>query len=242
MTARPVAIIQARLGSSRLPGKMLMELDGAPVLAHVVRAAQGCPHLAAVVVATTDLPEDDALAAAAVGLGAGLYRGSAQDVLARIAAAAAAFDADPVVRLTGDNPLVTSEVITAVLARFARGDVDYVGNCNPPSYPDGLEVEVVSRAALEVAHREARDPGSREHVTVFLCRHPERFRSANIPAPPALRRPDVRLTLDTPEDLAWLREACRAVPPRPAQRPIEALIALWDARRVASAPSRPAPQ
>lgn len=235
MSARPVAIIQARMGSSRLSGKMVMDLDGEPVLAHAVRAARACPALAAVVVATTDRPEDDLLAATAAGLGAGVYRGSAEDVLARFIGAAEAFAADPIVRLTGDNPLITPETIAAVLARFSGGDVDYACTFDPPSYPDGLEVEVLSRAALDAADQDGTDLLSREHVTIFIRRHPERFRLVNVQAPPALRRPDVRLTLDTPEDLAWLREACRAVPRCGAARPLEALIAFWDARHAAFA-------
>lgn len=228
---RPVVFIQARMGSCRLPGKMLMDLDGEPALAHAVRAALACPGLAAVVVATTDRPEDDPLAAAAAGLGAGVYRGDAEDVLARFVGAAAAFAADSVVRLTGDNPLVTPEAIAAVLARFAAGDVDYVCNFHPRSYPDGVEVEAVTRAALEAAHRDAVDPARREHVTGFIREHPGRFRLANVSAPAALQRPDVRITLDTAEDLAWLRKVCRAVPRQGASRPLEALIAFWDACR-----------
>ena len=231
MTPRPVAFIQARMGSRRLPGKMLMDLDGEPALAHAVRAALACPGLAAVVVATTDRPEDDPLAAAAAGLGAGVYRGDAEDVLARLVGAAAAFAGDPVMRLTGDNPLVTPEAIAAVLARFAVGDVDYVCNFHPRSYPDGVEVEAVARAVLEAAHRDARDPASREHVTGFIREHPGHFRLANVSAPAGLRRPDVRITLDTAEDLAWLRKVCRAVPRQGASRPLEALIAFWDACR-----------
>lgn len=174
--ARTVAIIQARMGSTRLPGKILKPILGEPMLARMLERVKRTKKLDAIVVATTDKPEDDATAELAHGCGARVFRGSEKDVLDRFCRAAKEAGAEVVMRLTGDCPLMDPAVIDAVIAHFqeARGAIDYCGT--PRNYPEGLDTEVFTFAALEEAAREATLPSEREHVTSYIKNHPERFK------------------------------------------------------------------
>jgi glutamate-1-semialdehyde 2,1-aminomutase/spore coat polysaccharide biosynthesis protein SpsF len=200
---RTVAIIQARFGSTRLPGKVLKPLgkiEGGPgiVLDHAIRRCRAIPSVDAVVIATTDRAEDGAIVAAAERAGALVHRGSAEDVLSRYAGAAAAADADIVLRVTSDCPLIDSRICERVIRLRAETGVDYAANNMPRLYPHGLDCEVFTRAALERAHRAATDSYDREHVTPWLRRAAEVTRSSVIgPGWPAVQQ---RWTLDFPED------------------------------------------
>jgi len=197
--ARTVAIVQARMGSTRLPGKVMLPLLGEPVLTRVMRRAARARTLDEVVVATTTLAEDDAIVALAAAEGWPVVRGSETDLLDRYLVAARAHDAEVVVRITSDCPLIDPDVIDATVRAFRAADVDYASNTlEPPTYPRGLDVEVVARAALERGGREDADPSWREHATPYLYRHPELFRLLRVPADD--HHADVRWTLDTPED------------------------------------------
>jgi spore coat polysaccharide biosynthesis protein SpsF len=199
VTARTVAIVQARMGSTRLPGKVMLPLLGQPVLSRVMRRAGRARTLDEVVVATTTRPDDDAVVALAEREGWPVVRGSETDLLDRYLLAARAHDAEVVVRITSDCPLIDPDVIDATVDAFHAADVDYASNTlEPPTYPRGLDVEVVSRPALERAGREDADPAWREHATPFVYRHPELFRLLRVPADDD--HSDLRWTLDTPED------------------------------------------
>lgn len=200
-----VAIIQARTGSSRFPGKVLFDLAGKPVLAHVIDRAQRIPGVQEVIVATTILDKDDPVVALAQRYGAAGARGSETDVLDRFYQAARPAHAKVVVRLTGDCPLLDPEVSGQVLARFLLGDADYVSNVHPPSYPDGLDTEVLSFGALERAWREANLPSEREHVTPYIWKNQSArpFRLANVSWERDLSSWD--WVVDTKEDLSFLR-------------------------------------
>jgi spore coat polysaccharide biosynthesis protein SpsF len=208
-----VAIIQARMGSTRLPGKVLLDLCGRSVLAHVVARAQAARHIDRVVVATTLLAADNAVVAEAERCGAGVHRGSEHDVLARYYEAATRERADTVVRITADCPLIDPELVDAMLARFsaAQGSapVDYLSNTLERSFPRGLDAEIFSMAALTRAWREALAAEEREHVTPYIHRHPELFRLENHSGPDD--RSGVRLTLDTPEDWAVIHAVVEAL-------------------------------
>ncbi len=181
--SRTVAIIQARVGSTRLPGKVMKPLLGDPMLSIVVRRVARARTVDEVVVATTTLPEDDAIAALAASEGWALERGSETDLLERYLEAARAHEADVVVRITSDCPIIDPEVIDRTVAAFRDGDVDYASNTlEPRTYPRGLDVEVVSAGALELAGREDRDPAWREHATPYIYRHPESYRLLRGPA------------------------------------------------------------
>jgi len=216
MTPRVLAVVQARQGSSRLPGKALMEIAGRPMVAHVVERIAATPGVDEVVLATTVDAADDALADFARAAGVACVRGSVDDVLDRFRTAVRAHPADAVVRVTADCPLLDPAVSGQVVAEYRRrgGGLDYVSNVHPPTYPDGLDTEVFSRAALERAWREA-SPDSRrdrEHVTPYLWeRRPERFRLANVRHGGDLS--GLRWTVDDARDLAFVRAVYGALAP-----------------------------
>jgi spore coat polysaccharide biosynthesis protein SpsF len=198
-TMTTAVIIQARMGSTRLPGKVLKPLAGKPMLAQVIRRARAIPGTGVVAVATSDLAEDDAIAACCRGLDTPCLRGSALDVLARYHGAAAALGASTIVRITSDCPLLSPEISGRVLAAAGPGD-HYTSNCRRRTFPRGLDTEVVPWAALDLAHREATAPADREHVMPFLWRQPERFRLRDVVD--GVDRSALRWTVDTPEDYA----------------------------------------
>lgn len=199
------AIIQARQGSSRLPGKVLADLQGKPLLQRVIERALAIRNVDCVLVATTVLPEDDPVVTCAIGCGVRVHRGAADDVLDRFAGAARLLEASTIVRLTADNPLNDPKVAGLVLARFLdlAPDVDYVSNTVEPTWPDGLDVEVFSREALDRAWHEASLQSEREHVTPYIYKHPERFRIDQVKHNENLS--DLRWTVDYPEDLTFVR-------------------------------------
>ena len=201
MAARPGILLQARMASTRLPGKALELIVNRPLIEHCLRRLIAA-GVARVVLATTALEEDHVLCDVATRLGVAVYRGSAPDVLARMAKAAEAFDLDPVIRATGDNPAVDIDAPGRVLTAMRELRVDYV--CEG-GLPVGAAVEGVTRAALLRSAREANGPDDREHVTTWVKRRSDLWNLA-FPAPPApLRRPELRVTVDTPADLAYVR-------------------------------------
>ena len=173
-----VAIIQARMGSSRLPGKSMAEIEGQPMLWHVVQRVKRAGLVDRVMVATSTNTADDAIADMCKLNGIPCYRGSENDVLDRFYSAARAEKAACVVRITADCPLIDPEVIDRVVLRFQRGDLDYASNAMVRSYPDGLDTEVFSFSALEKAWHEATKTSEREHATPYL--RSEKFRTANV--------------------------------------------------------------
>lgn len=205
---RVVAIIQARMAASRLPGKVLADLGGQPVLAWVVRRAQRAKGIDQVVVATSVAAEDDVVAAFCKEQGYACTRGSLHDVLDRYVEAARQFDAQIIVRLTGDCPLIDPEMLADNLKTFLQEEppLDFAANRlpNERTIPIGLDAEFCIMAALETAWREAKEPHQREHVMPFFYEHPQRFRILHIKHSPNYGH--LRWTLDTPEDLELLRQ------------------------------------
>jgi spore coat polysaccharide biosynthesis protein SpsF len=202
-------IVQARMGSSRLPGKVLRVAGsaGTSVLAHVLRRVWRAPSVCEVLVATTVEPTDDALAEEAARLGVRVHRGPVDDVLARFAGALAQLESAVLVRVTADCPLLDPDELERVIGVYraaadAGAPLDYVTNQAGlvRRIPRGLDVEVFSRAALERAQSEATEPGDREHVTPWLYRVPGRLRT-RVTDPDGPARDHLRLTVDTPEDL-----------------------------------------
>ena len=205
MADRIVAVIQARCGSARLPGKVLLPLAGQPVLAHVVHAVRSASLVDDVIVATTVSSVDDGLVALARRLDVRLHRGSEQDVLQRFVDALAGDPADVVVRHVADAPLVDPAIIDTVIGHYLKGGCDYAASMLERSWPRGVESEVVSREALEQSARDGVRPEDREHVTVYVRSHPELFRLRNVRALPQETWPDLRLTLDTDADYRLLQ-------------------------------------
>lgn len=207
---RVVAIIQARMGSTRLPGKTLMDLGGKTVLDHVLDRLAFVPELDAIVLATTTNSEDDVIEAHCKQRGTTVFRGHPTDVLDRYHAAAHAQDAEVVVRITADCPLLDPTVISSVVDAACLPDTDYASNVHPQTYPDGLDAEALSSKALDAAWNEARLPSEREHVTPFVWKHPERFRLHSVTHQEDLSHH--RWTLDDADDLAFLRAIVARLP------------------------------
>lgn len=189
------------MGSSRLPGKALASIGGQTILEHCLRRLMYA-GVAPVVLATTDRAEDQALVDVAQRIGAQVFRGDADDVLGRFVAAAAAFGFDHVVRATGDNPGTDILAPRRLLAALRSAEADYVYE---QGLPYGAAVEAVTRDALERAAREATEVSDREHVTTYVRRNSHSFDVLQLSAPAPLRRPDIRLTVDTAEDLEHVR-------------------------------------
>lgn len=202
-----IALVQARMGSSRLPGKVLRLLAGRPMIDWVLTRAARAKSLDRVVLATSDHPRDDALVAHVRGLGFAVERGSETDVLARFAGAAQAQGAGVVVRITADCPLIDPGLIDAVVALRAQSGADYASNTDPASFPDGLDVEVFTAAALARAAAGASAAFDREHVTPFLRRDP--FRRAVLCHDTDLS--GLRWTVDEAADLAVVDQLARAL-------------------------------
>lgn len=210
---RVVAVVQARSSSERLPAKVLREIAGEPMLARVVGRASRARRVDEVLVATSDRPDDDAVEALARARGFRCVRGSLDDVLDRFRKAAEVGEADVVVRITGDCPLIDPAVMDRVIETFLAADppVDYASNVWPErTFPRGLDTEVFSREALEASAREAREPGHREHVTQYILRNPARFATVNVVGEVDHSR--YRWTVDTPEDLELVQRIYGALP------------------------------
>lgn len=203
------AIIQARMGSSRLPGKVLKEIAGEPMLGHVVTRTRRASTVDDVIVATSTAGQDDDIEAYCRAAHIAIFRGSEDDVLDRYYKAAEQAAGDIVVRVTADCPMIDPDVVDRVVQRFAAGRYDYVSNVAPPTFPDGLDTEVVSLAALRRAWREARLPSEREHVTLHIRNHPELFRLANVAHVVDLS--GERWTVDEETDLVFVRSLFQAL-------------------------------
>lgn len=196
-----VVVIQARLGSTRLPGKILLDAAGAPMLVRMLERVRAAATPFEIVVATTTAAEDDAVAAICQRDGARVFRGHPTDLLDRHLRAAEALDADVCVKIPSDCPLIDPAAIDQVLGAFLDGPpCDYLGNLHPPSWPDGNDVEVFTMEALRIAHREARRPLEREHTTPFFWERPERFFVRNVQRAGADLSADYRFTVDYRDD------------------------------------------
>lgn len=214
---KTVAIIQARMGSTRLPGKVMLSLDCTPTIRHVTRRAQACERVDEVVVATTEKRRDDLVAKYASCEGASIARGDEADVLDRVFQAARVHDADVVVRLTADNPLTPPDVTDAAIQKLREGGHDYVSNKLDRTFPAGFDTEVFTFDSFESVEHRATDEYDREHVTPLYRRSGE-FDAATITSQavyndPSLHdRTELRLTLDTPADFELFTRLYENVP------------------------------
>ncbi len=206
---KTAAIIQARCGSSRFPNKVFADICGQPLIYHVVDRLQFSKRIDQVVLATTENPLDDRLAAWGEERGVTVYRGSEEDVLQRYAGAARAVSADVIVRVTADDPFKDPALIDAALARLEAEGFDVVCNNIPPTYPEGLDVEVFTISALMRAQSESVSAFEREHVTQYFYRHPALFRIGFERNTSDLSR--FRWTIDTELDLAMVRRVYEAL-------------------------------
>lgn len=219
------AIVQARMSSSRLPGKVLAPIGGQPLLGLLMQRLARCGAIDAAVVATSDHPSDDVLADWCRRAGVAVHRGPLDDVAARVLAAAEAHGLAGVVRVSGDSPLIDPELVGRAAARLRTGDADLVSNVVPPrTYPPGQSVEALRTDALAASRALMEAPGDREHVTPALYRHPERFRIVALRAdPPCAER---RMVVDTAEDLEAMRALVARMDRPPVDHGLSELLAL----------------
>jgi len=212
-----VALIQARMGSTRLPGKVMLSLDCTPVIRHVVRRTLAADTVDTAVVATTDKQRDDIVERYASLEGAELFRGDETDVLGRMYSGATMADADTVVRLTADNPLLAPAVVDAAVAKLHDGNFEYISNKIDRTFPAGLDVEVFTFDSFTDVEREADDPYDREHVTPPY-RESDSFDVATLRSTTVFDdafmqdRTDLRLTLDRPDDYELFSQVYEHVP------------------------------
>jgi glutamate-1-semialdehyde 2,1-aminomutase len=223
---KTVAIVQARMGSSRLPGKVMKTVAGHRVIDLLLHRLAQAKLVDEVLLATTEKPEDDILAAHVAGQGRHVVRGNDDDVLSRYIKAIKETGADLVLRITGDCPLVMPELVDEAVRTFQarNGEVDYLSNIDPPTYPDGLDIEVFTASSLLRADCEARDTYDREHVTPLLRRQ-ECIRRDTIRASRDLSH--LRLTIDEPADLEVMTAVLEALAPD-IDFGLETLIGLYD--------------
>lgn len=209
-----VATVECRMTSSRLPGKVMMKSCGKPLLAHLVDRLRRVKALHEIVLATTVNEADDCIEQLAESLSIPCFRGSEDDVLGRVVQAAGSVNAEVIVEITGDCPLIDPDIISQTLDLFMLNRCDYVTNDTPPSFPMGMDVVVFSRKLSQVADREGKTPADREHVSWFFTRNPERFQLLVLPAPPSLYWPDLRLTLDQREDFELIDAVFKGLYPK----------------------------
>jgi len=199
---KTIALIQARMSSSRLPGKVLQNITGQPMLMRVIRRAKQAKSLDSVAVITSTCEDDDAIEIFCKEHGIACFRGSLDDVLDRYYQAAIHFHADFVVRLTADCPLLDPKIVDKVVQTFHKGAFDYVSNTLECTYPDGLDTEIFRLETLEKAWKEARLKSEREHVTAYIYKQPELFRLGSVKQEQDLS--SLRWTVDTSRDLEFV--------------------------------------
>lgn len=192
------AIVQARSGSTRLPGKIFSKIGPRSILEWVIGRLRAVSALERVVVATTSAPKDDQIESMASSLGIPVFRGNEEDVLDRFYHALEIFPSETVVRATADNPLLDTAMLDTMIGAHISGGYDHTGMGG--TLPLGLTAEVVSSSAIETAWRHAVEKPHREHVTPYIYTHPEMFRLFSLPAPPEISGRSYRLTVDTAED------------------------------------------
>lgn len=217
------------MASSRLPGKILAEADGKPMLERMIERLRHVPSLSEIVIATTVNASDDTVETLARRLKVGIWRGSEDDVLSRVLDAALAHNTDVIVELTGDCPLIDPAIVERVISEYRRLGADYVSNVLERSYPIGMDTQIFSTNILADVARRTNDPADREHVSLFIYRHPELYSLANVKADSFSNRPGLRLTLDTAEDLQVIRRIFSALLPRGTGFSLSEILQFLDA-------------
>ena len=210
-----IAIIQARMGSMRLPGKSLMDIAGKPLLWYVIERVKRVGEVQEVILATSVNPENDPLCQIASECGIQVYRGSETDVLSRFVETGKKFDADVIVRICADNPLVDTGEIDRIVGIHRLNGCDYSFNHVPDgtnNYPDGLGAEVINAGVLYRISNLSLTSEEREHVTLHILKNPDTFSIQSCQAPPEIIGPDIKLDIDTPEDFSRMKGFIESLP------------------------------
>ena len=226
------------MGSSRLPGKSLMDLSGAPLVGRILERVKRCEALDDIVLATPDGPANDAVAALAPRYGVKLFRGSENDLLDRYCQAARTLEADVIVRLPADNPTPEPPEIDRIVRHYLEGDAAFSSNLSNVlgnGYPDGIGAEVFGRDVLEAVWRESLDPLRREHPHLNFFDYerqevvaPERFPVSTVPCPAAFRRPDLVLDVNTQKEYEFMQKLYEYLYPRDPEFTIVDIIDWYD--------------
>lgn len=219
--SKTLAIVQARQTSTRLPRKALLDLGGKPAIERVVDRLKMVRNLDGFALAIPDTPKNDALFEFVLSKGWPVFRGDEDDVLGRYVGTALTFDADPIVRVTGDEYALDPGVIESLIRMFQAGEHDFCSNNLSRSFPHGMDAEIFSRAALIAADECSQDPFEREHVSPYLTRHGDRFRLGNLSSPVDLSW--IRLVLDYPEDHTFASALYMAL----GRKPFTTADVLW---------------
>jgi spore coat polysaccharide biosynthesis protein SpsF len=201
-----IATIEARMTSSRLPGKVLLHAAGKPMLQHLVDRLRAVPSINSIVLATTINKTDDELEEFSKKIGIGCYRGSENDVMARVIGAAESADADVIVEITGDCPIIDPQIVEQTIRVFNANQADYVSNAHIRSFPDGMDAQVFRLETLKRSATMTNDALDHEHVTLHIRNLPEVFSQLHLVAPPETHWPELGLTLDEPKDYELLKK------------------------------------
>jgi spore coat polysaccharide biosynthesis protein SpsF len=209
-----VATIEARMTSSRLPGKVLLPVLGKPMLHYLIQRLRAVASIDAIVIATTINATDNVLAEFAAQEQVLVYRGSEDDVMGRVIGAGESAGADVIVEITGDCPIIDPDIVEQTIQMFLHHDAAYVSNGHVRSYPDGMDTQVFLLETLKRSAAMTNDPLDREHVTLHIRNHPDLFPRVNLIAPPSLHWPELGLTLDEPADYRLLTQIIETLAPR----------------------------
>lgn len=201
-----IATIEARMTSSRLPGKVLLPAADKPMLEHLVNRLRAVSSIDGIVLATTVNSSDDVLDEFSRRVGIDCFRGSEEDVMARVVGAAESCDADVVVEITGDCPIIDPQIVEQTIRMFKAHRADYVSNAHVRSYPDGMDTQVFRLATLQRSAAMTDDALDHEHVTLHIRNHPEIFSHVHLVAPPEIHWPELGLTLDEISDYELLKK------------------------------------
>lgn len=210
---KTVATIEARMTSTRLPGKVLLPALGMPMLHHLVQRLRAAPSVDEIVLATTVNTADAPLIEFAREAGIRVFRGSEEDVMARVIGAAEAGGADIIVEITGDCPIIDPDIVEQTVQMFFHHQAAYVGNAHIRSYPDGMDTQVFTLESLKRSAAMTNEPLDREHVSLHMRNHPEIFPHVHLVAPPSLHWPDLGLTLDEQADYMLIKKIIETLGP-----------------------------
>lgn len=221
-------VVQARLGSTRLPGKIFKPILGKPMLSYQIERLRRVKGVQGIVVATTTNPQDQPIVDYCNLEGLHCIRGSVDDVLSRYIAACAAFGLDAVVRITSDCPLIDPDLLQKGLALFLQNyeSLDYLSICHERTYPIGMDFEIIRVDALKRAFYEAQTAAEKEHVTPYIWKHPELFRLANLQQ--TADHSSYRLTVDTHEDLELVERIFASLYPKNPEFSLKDVMALLE--------------
>jgi len=217
-----LAVLQARMSSSRLPGKVLMEVNGKPMIYWQIQRILQSKEISKLVVATSDCPTDDVLIKYLESINCDIIRGSLDDVLARFIKVENIYNPDSIIRLTGDCPLVMPELIDSMIKKFYKVKVEYLSNIIELTYPDGLDIEIIKAGTLSKLTAMNLLNNEREHVTLGIINRLDQFRSFNVANLSDLS--SYRWTVDTEDDLVFVREVFKAFTSRETEFNFEELV------------------